>query len=254
MIVSLAVTLASSFSLNAKRGLPLPNQGIAWLLLFTSFLTPSYIVHRIANPTQRIIALIFAFIPVYTILTTSYELLFLCFFSLLLLLWLLLERRLDNHRRATSPAKSKTTTTAVRRLTLEDVRRAVFLLFFIHVGFFATGNIASVSSFYLQPVYRLVGQFMPFLMAALLLYKIFIPFLVVAAVVHGLNRELGLPPFGIFLVALSISDVLSLSFFCLVTDQGSWLEIGQSISHFAISNMLLLFMALLFVWGELLMR
>ena len=242
------VTLMTSYSLNAKAGLPLVNQLIGWLVLAISFVMPLFIARQVTNPLQRIFTLCFAFAPIYTILTTSYELLFLFFFCLTLMLWLGLEIRIHHSKSTGKQTKAKP------KLELADVRRAFFLLFFVHVGFFATGNIASVSSFYLQPVYRLVGQFMPFLMAALLLYKIFIPFLILSAVVNALNKELGLPTFAIFLIALSISDVLTLNFFALVTDQGSWLEIGQSISHFCISNMLMLFMSLLFIWGEMLMR
>jgi GPI ethanolamine phosphate transferase 1 len=43
------------------------------------------------------------------------------------------------------------------------------------------------------------------------------------------------------MIVLAISDVLTLNFFYLVRDEGSWLDIGTSISHFCISNFLMLF-------------
>lgn len=139
-------------------------------------------------------------------------------------------------------------------LGLSDLRRACILLALLHIAFFGTGNVASISSFYLEPVYRLVPVFSPFLMAALLLFKIMIPFLILASTVTVLTQSLGLSTFAIFLLALCISDVLTLNFFFLVKDTGSWLDIGQSISHFAISNLLLVFCGMLNLIGAWLMQ
>lgn len=85
-----------------------------------------------------------------------------------------------------------------------------------------------MAQFYLEPVYRLIPVFAPFPMAALLLYKLLVPFVALSAMFSGLNRRLQLPPFALFLVASTLADVLTLNFFFLVTDKGSWLEIGSS--------------------------
>lgn len=44
---------------------------------------------------------------------------------------------------------------------------------------------------------------------------------------------------------LAVCDVLTLNFFYLVVDEGSWLDIGTGISHFSISSLLGLFMIVL---------
>jgi GPI ethanolamine phosphate transferase 1 len=44
---------------------------------------------------------------------------------------------------------------------------------------------------------------------------------------------------------MAISDFLTLHFFWVVRDEGSWLEIGSTISHFCIASMLCLFVAIL---------
>lgn len=47
------------------------------------------------------------------------------------------------------------------------------------------------------------------------------------------------------MVVMAISDVLTLNFFWMVRDEGSWLDIGTSISHFCICGVLGVFVAAL---------
>ena len=72
-----------------------------------------------------------------------------------------------------------------------------------------------------------------------------IPFAVISANLGILNRRLGVAPSSLFMVVMAISDVLTLNFFWMVRDEGSWLDIGTSISHFVIASMLCVFVALL---------
>jgi len=135
----------------------------------------------------------------------------------------------------------------------DDLRIALFFLFFVQTAFFGTGNVASISSFYLEPVYRLVPTFRPFLMASLLVFKIVAPFAILSASFAALNARLGLPPFSLFLVALTLTDIMTMTFFFNVTDTGSWLEIGQSITFFCIASLLLVWSAGICAAGEFLM-
>jgi GPI ethanolamine phosphate transferase 1 len=65
--------------------------------------------------------------------------------------------------------------------------------------------------------------------------------LVISANLGILNRKLHVPPSSLFMIVLTISDILTLNFFYLVRDEGSWLDIGTSISHFCVCNLLILF-------------
>lgn len=140
----------------------------------------------------------------------------------------------------------------VRGLSPKDARPAIFFLFFINVAFFGTGNVASLASFSLQSVFRLTTVFNPFFMGVLLIIKILIPFFLVSSIFRVLGRSLELPPFSLFLLGLATTDVMTLNFFYLVRDDGSWLEIGTSISHFCISSLMVLFTILLFALSDLL--
>lgn len=63
------------------------------------------------------------------------------------------------------------------------------------------------------------------------------------------------PQFGVILLMLAMCDVMTTNFFFQVTDYGSWLEIGNSISRFAIMSVMIVFVLILtgitkiFVWG-----
>lgn len=47
------------------------------------------------------------------------------------------------------------------------------------------------------------------------------------------------------MVVMAISDLMTLHFFWVVRDEGSWLEIGSTISHFVIASLLCMFVAAL---------
>lgn len=53
---------------------------------------------------------------------------------------------------------------------------------------------------------------------------------------------------------MAISDFLTLHFFWVVKDEGSWLEIGSTISHFVIASLLCLFVASLEGVSEFLIK
>lgn len=122
----------------------------------------------------------------------------------------------------------------------------------MNLAFFGTGNMASISSFTLESVYRFTTIFDPFLMGGLLVFKILIPFFLLSSVLSLLSRCLELPPFSLFLLVLSTTDVMTLNFFFLVRDSGSWLEIGTTISHFCIASAFIVFQILLFSISHLL--
>lgn len=130
-----------------------------------------------------------------------------------------------------------------RSLTLSDARICLFFLFLLQSAFYSTGNIASISSFSLDAVYRLLPVFDPFSQGALLLLKLLAPFALVSANLGILTKRLRLRGGSLFAVVMAIGDYLTLRFFWEVRDEGSWLEIGESISMFVIASVLCVFVA-----------
>jgi phosphatidylinositol glycan class N len=131
---------------------------------------------------HRLAIIFLAFAPAFIILTISYEGLFYVTFFTTLVLWSELETKVASSMEspillangANGHAMSKKP--SFRKLALSDARIALFFFVLLQTGFFGTGNIASISSFSLESVYRLVPLFDPFLMGAVLIFKILIPF------------------------------------------------------------------------------
>jgi len=122
---------------------------------------------------------------------------------------------------------------------------ALFFFVLLQSAFFSTGNIASVSSFSMESVVRLIPVFDPFAQGAMLVFKIMIPFALISANLGILNKRLGVAPSALLMVVMAISDILTLYFFWVVKDEGSWLEIGSTISHFVIASLMCIFVAAL---------
>ncbi|KAI0789286.1 PigN-domain-containing protein [Abortiporus biennis] len=243
-LLSMLITASSTSNLRAKLGLPLSNQIAGWTVLVASSVLPFAVNVNYPTAMFKITSLFLDFSVCFVILSISIEGLFYTSFAACLVCWIEVEDSLRDR----SPSKTKH-----YQFRADDLRIAIFFLFFVQVAFFGTGNVASISSFYLEPVYRLVPIFSPFLMAALLIFKIVAPYIILSAAFATLNNRLDLPPFSLFLVALTLTDVMTMTFFFNVTDTGSWLEIGQTISFFCISSLLLVWSAGICALGEVLM-
>ncbi|KAK5138104.1 hypothetical protein LTR08_004798 [Meristemomyces frigidus] len=220
---------------------------------------------------HRLAVIFLAFGPLFVILTISYEGLFYVAIAVTLVTWVRLEHCIREHVVRSTPAPAQKPHTAqplldmtdplaslgandgetardpgssdLRPLTLSDTRISLFFLFLLQSAFFSTGNIASISSFSLDAVYRLLPVFDPFSQGALLLLKLLAPFALVSANLGILTKRLRLRGGSLFAVVMGIGDYLTLRFFWEVRDEGSWLEIGESISMFVIASMLCVFVA-----------
>jgi phosphatidylinositol glycan class N len=201
---------------------------------------------------HRLVVMFLTCAPTFVILTISYEGLFYVAFSLLLFCWLELESQVFRSRSSRdskthgagdgAESREPAALHSTRRLTLEDARIALFFLILLKSAFFSTGNIASVSSFSLESVNRLFPVFDPLSQGALLTLKLMIPFALISANLGILNRRLRVAPSALFMVVMATSDVVTLYFFWVVKDEGSWLEIGSTISHFVIASVLCAFL------------
>jgi phosphatidylinositol glycan class N len=161
---------------------------------------------------HRLMVIFLTFAPLFVILTISYEGLFYLGFSITLITWVRLEHavymfsKIPTPRPATGTNGRPVVPTALssspfRSLTLGDARVSLFFLTLLQSAFFSTGNVASVSSFSLDSVYRLIPIFDPFSQGALLMLKLLIPFALISANLGILNKRLGVAPSALFMIS-----------------------------------------------------
>ncbi|KAI9719942.1 MAG: Glycosyl phosphatidyl inositol anchor synthesis [Chrysothrix sp. TS-e1954] len=271
--LAMLVTRSSITSLQARRGLPLGTQAVGWIVLIGSLTVP--FLHGLqpnSDYLHRLVIIFLTFSPIFVILTISYEGLFYVSFGFTLITWARLEHRvhtmhtsypsvkdvqartMNGHLEPSTIESPVHKTTPYRSLTLADARISLFFLFLLQSAFFSTGNIGSISSFSLDAVYRLIPVFDPFSQGALLLLKLLTPFALISANLAILNKRLKVAPSALFMVVMAACDYMTIRFFYMVRDEGSWLDIGTSISHFVIASLLCVFVAGLEWVGEGLAR
>ena len=269
VLLSMIVTKSSISYLQAREGIPYGVLTMGRATLAASLVAPQ--LHGLcpnSHYVHRLVVIFLQFAPTFIILSISYEGLFYFAFCMCLFSWMSLEHQVYLHGTnkasttaiASDPAKPtkeaavdrlrSTQKGEYRPLTLADARTALFFIFFIQSAFFSASNIASVSSFSLEAVYRLIPIFDPCSQGALRILKLMAPFAVLSANFGLLNRGLGVAPSALFMVVMAVSDVMTLSFFYMVKDEGSWLDIGTTISHFVIASLLGVFVSGLEIYSE----
>ena len=272
LLSAIAMLNHSAYNLSLKRGVPKANRIFSWSTIVFCVVLPTLVTDGLA---LRLLSTTTSLMSVYLLLSTSYEALFFLVLSSTMALWLTLEHQLsrssqdylntslaqipvhdprDDHARQASSVQEMRDTTRKdardskeRQVSFDDLRCAFFFVYFIITAFFGTGNIASINTFDPATVYCFLTIFSPFIMGALLILKILIPFVVVTCVFDAVHVVCRVPVNRLFLLVLIMTDFVALQFFFLVQDYGSWLEIGTSISHFVI--MLSFIIYLFFIFG-----
>ena len=230
---------------------------VAWLILITA-LPCAMCTEAVLLP--RLASLSVALQSIYLLLSITYEGLFLLSLIGTMIVWLLLEHKSTRQHYDLAQFRLQKGSEVIEQergrnvINLKDITRALMFLFFSVVSFFGTGNIASLNSFDPKSIQTLVSVFNPFLMGSLLLMKVLIPFFVVACFVCVVQKISRMPPSAMFFLVLLFSDIMGLHFFFLVTDQGSWQQIGTSLSHFVITEGIVVFLQVFWIISKFLLE
>ncbi|CAL4147798.1 unnamed protein product, partial [Meganyctiphanes norvegica] len=254
VVASVYLVHTTAFSIQQQEGLPPINQYMAWAILGMSFIFP-LLGSRIV--LGRLMSVSAALLCPFLLLSIRHEAFFYLALTIAMYLWLILEYYLAGENVQLAALKhamwdaDKTKDTG-RVLEWSDLRRAYFYLFFIMLAFFGTGNIASINSFDPSFVYCFVTVFSPFVMGSLLLFKTIIPFLLVTCFFQAICTLIQVPQQAMFYMFLVMSDFMALQFFFLIRTEGSWLDIGASLSHFIICMATTVFLMLLLLIAKFL--
>ena len=229
-----------------KAGIPLLINAFCWLNLILSVSLPHL---GPLSLTGRLLHIFMCFYTTFILLCTSFEALFVLLLCAGLYLWLAIEDALHPaHCKLMSLWEAVISFNQSRVVTLlpnqaqkprpsiclNDLRQVFISILLGIISYFGTGNIASVNTFDPATVYCFLTVFSPFVMGALILWKMVIPFVFVSCVFNVVTSLTDRPLKTHLLLVLLMSDVMGLNFFFLVRDSGSWLEIGVSISHYVI--------------------
>ncbi|XP_043199492.1 GPI ethanolamine phosphate transferase 1-like [Amphibalanus amphitrite] len=228
------VTHAVQSAVGSRSAVPGFVHVASWTMLALSWLLPclssAWLLNRLLHVTAALL------VP-FLLLSLGREALFLPLLALHLYSWTRLEHTSEQKQLAELSFDDPLRKNEARRpAQFGDTRRAFFYLLFVMFAFFGIGNIASVNSFDPTCVYAFVTVFSPWVMGALLLTKILVPFLLVCCYGRAVATVTRMSTQRLFLTVLLMSDVMSVHFFFLVTDAGSWQDIGFSISHHVIAT------------------
>uniref|UniRef100_A0A4W3JBH1 GPI ethanolamine phosphate transferase 1 n=1 Tax=Callorhinchus milii TaxID=7868 RepID=A0A4W3JBH1_CALMI len=241
IIMSIYVVKTTHASLARKQGLPVINQIISWMTLASSFLMP------VLSSTvffHRLLSISLSLISTYLLLSTGYEALFPLVLCCLMFVWINLEQETVQIH-GISPAQKVMRLNVLKCCySLLDIERPTF---FIVTAFFGTGNIASVNSFDPASVYCFLTVFNPFVMGALMMWKILIPFVIVMCAFESIqvSTQLSSNRYSTENCQAFYNGSVMVHFFFLVKDYGSWLDIGTSISHYVIVMSMTIFLMFL---------
>ncbi|KAJ8546312.1 hypothetical protein K7X08_018895 [Anisodus acutangulus] len=242
-LASLMVWLSTTHR-TEKQELLVLHQLVNWSIAGFSMILPLF---SSTGLLSRLTSIFLGVAPPFLLLSIGYEAVFYGALGLALIAWILVENaylHISKFRLSSTPVKSMEDDN--RCLELSDMRIPLTFMVFFNIAFFGTGNFASIASFEISSVYRFITVFSPFLMAALLIFKLLIPFILVICTFSAITKLVQVPLLGCYFLVILCSDVMTIHFFFLVKNKGSWMEIGNSISHFGIMSAQVVFVLMLF--------
>lgn len=231
------------FHLEASNDLEIYQQVISWILL----MSPLMIFIGSLNMETRLKTIGNTLSVPFILMSLSYEPLFLISFFIHIISWVEIELIVYRRQKQLPDFDFKPLKDPRRReLDFNDVRCVLVFMLYLIISFFGTGNMATVSSFDPNWVRCLVKTFSPFLMTALIIFKLSIPINLLSCCYRAIHIALHSDTKKMFILMLIVCDIMCLNFLFLVKNKGSWLDIGTSLSHFVIMEVTVLVLTLFY--------
>ncbi|KAL6899308.1 hypothetical protein ACP4OV_005966 [Aristida adscensionis] len=216
-ISSVMVWLSTSHR-SQNRELHSLHQLINWSVAGIAMVLPLFSPRSVLS---RLTSIFLGFAPPFLLLSIGYEAVFYSAFSMVLIGWIFVESANLYCSEESSSTRRRSLVDGSflgydeRHLQLSDLRIPLLFVILFNVAFFGTGNFASIASFEISSVYRFITVFSPFLMAGLLIFKLFIPFMLVICAFSALTKIVRIPRLGCYFLVILLSDVMTIHFFFL---------------------------------------
>ncbi|XP_003382254.1 putative kinase domain protein [Trichinella spiralis] len=211
IVFHLALTInLSQATTELEEPLPWACRLCSWILLISSPFIPLTTNTRVI---VRLLTVWFSILLPLSLMSVSYEPIFFSFYAIQLCLWIWIEMNLDRHGRmlCLQDLNFKAECQFSQSIAcMSDIRKSAIFIFFLLLGFFGTGNIASINSFDPKFVMLFVSEFSPFLMGALLMLKILLPLLFACCTLRVLELFTCSKLSTIYWYAVVICDLLAL--------------------------------------------
>ena len=212
LTIALLVKIITVYSVQDSH-VPIVCHILSWLLLIFVWIPVLYT----CPIKSRLFSVFLAIFTIYQLLSVYYESLYLVSLYFVLFVWV--------NERQKNPESNDFTSM---------ITDSFILVILINVSLLAPANIAVINSFDLVSVYTFLTLFAPFIIMALLIIKVVLPVVCVVLafvqICHIRNYSIA----TIIFLVMAFSDFTALHFFFAVRTEGSWLEIGTSLSHYAI--------------------
>ncbi|XP_017781668.1 PREDICTED: GPI ethanolamine phosphate transferase 1 [Nicrophorus vespilloides] len=244
-----SIYIANSF-IN-ENGVFMMNKSISWIMtvlaLVSIFLSPTTIYGRFGQIASCLI------VPL-TLMSVNIDLFVYTVIVGTLYLWIRIEGTIYNsyynlnyiYYNALHDLKTST--------RLSDFRKTFIYLSLVIGYYFAIGNIASVNGFDPMWTRAYVSTFNPILMCLLIILKMVIPFFIITCAFHTVNLLTKANSVSTFKILLLYCDQMVINFILRIRNEGSWKDIGQSLSHFVIMEAMILVIIIFYAFSYYITR
>ncbi|CAH4031182.1 unnamed protein product [Pieris brassicae] len=253
VILTIALQIIYIQSKRFAHGAPISQvlQTVCW---FIGALLPILPLMYTRKMNNRILGINSSTIIFYLLMSVAHEGLFIIALIFNITCWMYIEFKLldignkeiiDCYFESDEKRNQKHLTSFERSISSDDFRRAFFFLLYIVLSYFGTGNIDSLNSYEVRWVLCFTTSFQPFLITGLIVMKTLSTQLSVACCFRAIQNLTKAPIGYTHIIVLIYSNIMGLLLLYCVTNTGSWLEIGTSISQFVIVQILTLIIVLI---------
>ncbi|CAK1540050.1 unnamed protein product [Leptosia nina] len=235
LTVTLQIIFVQSKRFESRTGVSHNLQSLCWVITFLLPILPLLYTRRMNN---RILGINSSTIIFYLMMSVAHEGLFIVALIFSITCWMYLEFKLldvgNNEIKDCffNADETKHITPFERSINSDDFRRAFFFLLYIVLSYFGTGNIDSLNSYEVRWVLCFTTSFKPFLIMTLIILKTLSTQLSVACCFRAIQSLTKAPTGYTHIIVLIYSNIMGLLLLYCVTNTGSWLEIGTSISQY----------------------